>query len=325
MLKNSVLFIICGVFLFSCKTTSDVFTPTQQLDIVSSVAKLEKLWDKGTFTEGPTPDHEGNILFTDIRSNRIMKYDRKTGQTTVFKSNSNGANGLLYRKGKLYSCEGAGMQFASVAVTETNGEKTLLAGEFRGKKLNSPNDLVMSNNGLIYFTDPRYGSTDGKELDFEGVFLIKRGETILATKDTERPNGILISHDQQTLYVADNNNQPGGARSLLKFDIANDGTLTNKKVLFAFKDHQRGIDGMAMDDDGNIYATAGKGAESGIYVFSADGAHLAFIELPDIPTNCTFGGPGEENYLYITCQVNRQPHTNKKFGLFRIELNKSAK
>ncbi|MCM8528541.1 MAG: SMP-30/gluconolactonase/LRE family protein [Lentisphaeraceae bacterium] len=325
MLKQSVLFLISGLFLFSCKSTSEVFTPTQQLDIVSSAVKLEKLWGGGSFTEGPTADSEGNILFTDIRVNRIMKYDRKSGKTSIFKNNSNGANGLLYRKGKLYSCEGADLQFASVAVTETNGEKTLLAGEYRGKKLNSPNDLVMSNNGLIYFTDPRYGSTEGKELDFEGVFLIRKGKVILATKETERPNGILLSHDQQTLYVADNNNNPGGARTLLKFDIDNDGTLKNKTVMFSFKDHQRGIDGMAMDSDGNIYATAGKGADSGIYVFSPEGDHLAFIELPDIPTNCTFGGPGEENILYITCQVERQPHANKKFGLFRIELNKSSK
>ena len=325
MIKNLTLLLITGLFLFSCKTVNKKFTPTQQLDIVSSAEKLEKLWENGTFTEGPTPDNEGNILFTDIRVNKIMKYDRKTGLTTTFRKHTNGSNGLLFRKGKLYSCEGADLQFASVAVTESNGQKTVLTNNYKGKKLNSPNDLIMADNGFIYFTDPRYGSTEGKELDFEGVFLIRKGKTILATKETERPNGILISHDQRHIYIADNNNNPGGARTLLKFDIEADGTLSNKQVLFSFEDHQRGIDGMAMDSDGNIYATAGKGADSGIYVFSEDGDHLAFIPVPDMPTNCTFGGAGEKDVLYITCQANRQPHKSKRFGLFRIKLNKSAK
>ncbi len=325
MLKELLLVCLSSLFMFSCKTVEGNFVPTKQLDIVSSASKLEKLWAGGKFTEGPTIDNEGNVLFTDIRLNRIMKYDRKTGHTSIFRKNTNGANGLLFRKGKLYSCEGADMQFASVAVTETNGEKRVLASHYQGKKLNSPNDLVMANNGVIYFTDPRYGSTKGKELDFEGVFMIKKGKTILATNETERPNGILISHDQRTLYIADNNNNPGGAKNLLKFNIAAGGLLTNKMVLFSFRDDQRGMDGMTMDEEGNIYATAGKGAESGVYVFSPEGKHLAFIPLPDMPTNCTFGGPGEENMLYITCQANRQPNSNKKFGLFRIELKKSSK
>ena len=323
MFRFSVL--LLSVFcLFSCKTMNGKFTPTKQLEVVSTVSKLEKLWDNGSFTEGPTVDAQGNILFTDIRNNKIMKYDRKTGHTSTFIKNSNGANGLLFRNGKLYSCEGADKQFASVAVTESNGEKTVLSSKYNGKKLNSPNDLCMANNGVIYFTDPRYGSMEGMELDFEGVFMIKRGRTIAATKETERPNGILLSKDQQELFVADNNNRPGGARSLVRFKIDGEGLLYAKKTLFSFRDDQRGIDGMAMDSEGNIYATAGKGADSGIYVFSPEGDHLAFIPVPDIPTNCTFGGSGEENYLYITCQVERQPSSNKKYGLFRIKLNKKG-
>jgi len=325
MIKQLALIFISSLFMFSCKTVEGTFVPTKQLDVVSSAAKLEKLWTGGKFTEGPTIDNSGNVLFTDIRVNRIMKYDRKTGHTSIFRKNTNGANGLLFRKGKLYSCEGADLQFASVAVTESNGEKKVLANNFNGKKLNSPNDLIMADNGVIYFTDPRYGSTKGKELDFEGVFMIKRGKTVLATKETERPNGILISHDQRNLFIADNNNNPGGARTLLKFDILPGGALTNRRVLFSFRDDQRGMDGMAMDDEGNIYATAGRGVDSGIYVFSPEGVHLAFIPLPDMPTNCAFGGPGEKNMLYITCQAKRQPNPDKTFGLFRIELKKSAK
>lgn len=324
MFRSSLLGLIIP-FFYSCVGIQTEFKPTKQNEIVSENSKLEKLWANGVFTEGPTPDNEGNILFTNIPKNQIMKYDIKSGQVSIFRENTNGANGLHHVGGRLYSCEGAKLQYASVACTDSNGKKTVLADNYMGKKLNSPNDLTLTAKNEIYFTDPRYGSTEGKELDFEGVFLIKDEKLILATKETERPNGILISHDEKHLFVSDNNNQQGGARTLVKFDINKDGTLGNKKVLFSFKDSQRGMDGMAMDSEGNIYATAGKGKDSGIYVFSPKGDHLAYIELPDKPTNCTFGGPGEENVLYITAQAERQPHKNKSFGLFRLKLLKSRK
>ena len=321
-MKN-ILLLLTAIILTSCSSSNSSFSPKSQNEIVPKGATLEKLWDGGTFTEGPTPDKDGNILFTNIRINQIMKYYRESGKVGILKGKSNGANGLLFKGSKLYSCEGAGLQHASVASSDVFGKKTVLVDNYQGKKLNSPNDLVVTSKNDIYFTDPRYGSTKGKELDFEGVFLIKSGKLILATKETERPNGILISHNEKSLYVADNNNLPGGARDLLKFDIKKDGTLTNKQILFSFKADQRGIDGMAMDSEGNIYATAGKGKDSGIYVFSPEGDHLAYIEVPDMPTNCTFGGKQEPNYLYITAQAERQPHKNKTFGLFRIKLLKN--
>ena len=319
------LFGLVVPFFFSFADVPTEFIPLKQSEIVPKTSKLEKLWSGGKFTEGPTPDAQGNILFTDIPKNQIMKYDHKNGKVSLFKENSNGANGLCFKDGRLYSCEGAKLQYASVAYSDPSGKKVVLVDSYMGKKLNSPNDLVITSRDDIYFTDPRYGSMKGIELGFEGIFLIRDKKIILATKETERPNGILISHDEKYLFIADNNNQPGGARTLLKFDIQEDGTLANKKILFSFKDSQRGMDGMAMDSEGNIYATAGKRKDSGIYVFSPGGKHLAFIELPDIPTNCAFGGPGEKDVLYITAQAERQPHENKSFGLFRIKLNKSRK
>ena len=320
---NKLIPLLLLFLLNSCTSSNGPFIPTKQNEFITKNTKLEKLWDGGVFTEGPTPDKDGNILFTDIRVNRIMKYYRETGKVGIFKGKSNGANGLFFKNSKLYACEGAGLQYASVAYADLFGKKTVLADNYKGKKLNSPNDLVVTSKDHVYFTDPRYGSTKGKELDFEGVFLIKDKKLILATKETQRPNGILISHDEKTLFVADNNNLTGGARDLLKFDIQKDGTLTNKQILFSFEKNQRGIDGMTMDSDGNIYATAGKGVDSAIYVFSQKGDHLAYIALPDKPTNCTFGGPQEPNYLYITAQSERQPHKNESFALFRIKLKKN--
>ncbi|MCM8537606.1 MAG: SMP-30/gluconolactonase/LRE family protein [Lentisphaeraceae bacterium] len=325
MLKLPSLFIALSALFVSCQTTPIEFTPEEQCSIVPKDSKLEKLWGEGVFTEGPTPDAEGNILFTNIRVNKIHKYNIKTGKTSVYRENSNGANGLHFQNGKLFSCEGAGLLFASVAVTEKDGKKKILSSSYKGKKLNSPNDLVVTSKNHIYFTDPRYGSMKGKELDFEGVFLIKDGKTILATKETERPNGILISADEKTLFVADNNNRPNGAMDLMKFDIQADGTLINKEILYSFPKGQRGIDGMAMDSEGNIYATAGLKDKSGIYVFSQEGEHLAFIQLPGMPTNCSFGGPTEKDVLYITCKTDHIGSKTKKFGLYRIKLNKRAK
>jgi sugar lactone lactonase YvrE len=323
MLKTIVL--LCfATLLASCQSSESAFQATRQNDFISTDSKLQELWADGVFTEGPTIDHEGNVLFTDIRINHIKKFNIQTGKVSIYKENSNGTNGLFFQQDSLYSCEGAGHQLTSVAKTDLSGKKEILASHWQGQKLNSPNDLYIAQNGDLYFTDPRYGSAKGKELNFEGVFCIRNKELILATNETERPNGILISHDGKHAFVADNNNSENGARDLLKFAINNDGTFSHKEILFSFQPHQRGIDGMTMDSEGNIYATSGKGAESGIYIFSQSGANLAFIQLPEKPTNCTFGGPTEKNTLYITCQARRQPHVNQKFGLFKIELKKSG-
>ena len=325
-MKQSILLFLLSSLLFSCTSLDPEkpFTPQKQNEIISSDAKLKMLWKDGSFTEGPTVDKSGAVLFTDIRNNRIMKYDPDSGMTSVYRTESASANGLMFTKdGSLIACEGAdgGNRRLSIA---KEGQIKSLVDNYKGKKFNSPNDVSIAPNGDVYFTDPRYKArkTEPKELDFEGVFLVRKGKAILATKETERPNGILISKDGLTAFVADNNNSPNGARELLKFKIEKDGTFSNKKVLFKFKNNQRGMDGMTLDSDGNIYATAGRGAESGIYVFSPEGKHLAFIELPDMPTNCIIA-PGT-NTLYITCQVKRQPNEYKKFGLFKINLLKKA-
>ncbi len=322
-----LLFFTVIISLFTSCTSLDPsrpFSPGKQQEFVASSAKLKCLWKDGSFTEGPTIDKSGAVLFTDIRNNRIMKYDPDTGMTSIFRTNSGSANGLfMTQKGELLACEGASGGNRRISITDRNGIIKTLTDSYMGKKFNSPNDITVAANGDIYFTDPRYGANadEPKEFPFEGVFLIRNGKTILATKETEKPNGLLISKDGKTAFIADNN--PKGARELLRFDIEKDGTFSNKTLLYKFSGNQRGIDGMAMDSEGNIYATAGKGAESGIYVFSPNGSHLALIELPDKPTNCTFGGPTAPNTLYITCQVKRQPDKYRKFGLFKIELKKS--
>jgi gluconolactonase len=196
-----------------------------------------------------------------------------------------------------------------------------LVDHYEGKKFNSPNDIVVAANGDVYFTDPRYRGAEPVELDFEGVFLVRTGKAILATRDTERPNGIVISSNGKTAYVADNNNREGGARTLLKFNVNADGTFSHKKVLHRFSETQRGIDGMTLGPGGDVYATAGKGQDAGVYVFSPSGKVRDVIRVPDVPTNCIFGGADEPKVLYITAQTGHTlPDGGPACGLLRIKL-----
>jgi gluconolactonase len=292
---------------------------------VPADAKLEVVWNDGDFTEGPVATAKGTILFTDI-GNRIMEFDPASGKTSVFREPSGKANGLMIdQQGRLIACEGAGAGGnRRISVTTNDGEVKTLCDNWEGKRFNSPNDLAIDARSRVYFTDPRYVGDDPREIDFEGVFLVDlRGIAKLATRDLQKPNGILVSIDGKHVYVADNN--PSGNRHLLRFDVQADGTLAEKKVLFDFGSGRRGIDGMTLDVDGNLYATAGTGDEAGIYVFSPEGKHLAFLATPGDPTNCVFGYGSdlESRTLYIT---GNGPKTEaaRRYALYRIPLAKAG-
>jgi gluconolactonase len=290
-------------------------TAIAQDSIVPEGAKLELVWGEGKFTEGPAAAPDGSILFTDIPNERILRYFPDRNKTYVFREQSGRANGLaLDYDGMLIACEGGGRRL--IKLTADN-ELQVLADDYLNKKFNSPNDLVFHPAGWIYFTDPRYGNKGpARELDYEGVFLYRRGYVTLASTEVTRPNGIVISRDGKYAYVADNKGGEDGVRQLSRFRIRKRGNLADKKVMIELADFDRGIDGMTMDKSGNIYATAGKGDNAGVYVFSPNGRLLAKIPVPDVPTNCTFGGRKAPNILYVTAKV---PATGK-FGLYRIKL-----
>ncbi|MGI8981499.1 MAG: SMP-30/gluconolactonase/LRE family protein [Pirellulaceae bacterium] len=292
--------------------------------IVPAGSKLELLWAEGEFTEGPALAPDGSIFFSDI-GNAIYRYDPKSGKTEVFRKPSGRSNGLMFNpKGELIAAEGAntgGNRRISITSGIQGGKegevKTLSAG-LEGKKFNSPNDLAIDSEGNVYFSDPRYVGKEPRELDFEAVFFVKPdGTTTVATRDLQKPNGILVSPDGKHIYVSDNNGE--GNRQLLSFDIELPGKLTNKKVLHDFVTG-RGIDGMTLDTAGNIYATAGTGDKAGIYVFSSSGKQLAMIPTPGDPTNCVFGGGDDSGTLYITSAAARGAEIGPKYGLFRIKL-----
>jgi sugar lactone lactonase YvrE len=299
------------------------FKPQEVDRIVPPDSPLVRAWSAGEFTEGPAPMANGNILFSDIGS-RIMRFGPTSETTTVFRTSSGKANGLMFDpQGRLIACEGAGPGGRRrISITELDGKVRTLADSFEGKRFNSPNDLAITKTGNVYFTDPRYIGDEPRELDFEGVFLVEPNGTVkLATRDVEKPNGILVSADQSIVYVADNNSDPAGAHTLLAFDVGPDGTLENKRVLFDFGPNKRGIDGMTLDQQGNIYATAGSGSEGGVYVFDPQGAALAFIPIPGDPTNCVFGVGKWAKRLYITAAgPPPEPGRSQKFALYHCEL-----
>jgi gluconolactonase len=259
------------------------------------------------FTEGPAWDGK-TLLFSDIPTNRILRYDPTAGKTSVYREGTHEGNGLMLdANGRLYGCQG-GSGGRRVVRYEADGGVTVVADRFEGKRLNSPNDLAFDARGRLWFTDPRYGDfRDDMELDHESVFRadpLPGGGWSLhrVTFDTTRPNGLLISPDQETLYVAQSEYGEDRKRELRAYPIQADGSVGRYEVLHNFYPH-RGIDGMCLDYDGNIVATAGweqSGPGPMIYVFAPNGRVLETHPVPfDRPTNCTWGGR-DLSTLYVT-------------------------
>ncbi len=235
------------------------------------------------FTEGPVWMPGEGILFSDIPANTIYRGDK-----TVYRKPSGHSNGLaLDRQGRLITCEHGNRR---VARTEKDGSTSVLAETYQGKKLNSPNDLVIRSDGAIFFTDPPYGvSPQQAELGFSGVYLIDpKGGLTLLFDEFEKPNGLALSPDEKTLYLGDS-----GAGIIHVFNVAANGTLS-KGRLFA---KCPGADGMKMDEKGRLWTTA----EDGVRVYAPDGSLLDTVAFPRKPANCGFGGE-DGTILFVTAR-----------------------
>ncbi len=266
--------------------------------------EFEQIAGPFTLTEGPAWDGEG-LLFTDIDASRIMRFDPASGECDIFREHTNRANGLMFdRHGRLHACE---QDAGRIVRYEKNGASTVLADSYYGARFNSPNDLAIDSEGRVWFTDPRYGDPSGLELGHMSVYRLDPGAAGAWTVErvvfnAARPNGILLSADEDTLYVSEAGFLPGEKRELRSYPIRDDGSLGQDSVLHNFAPH-RGIDGMCLDSNGNLIATAGEdcgGPGSMIYVFEPDGRIVETHPVPVIkPTNCTFGGPDLET-LFVT-------------------------
>ena len=290
-----------SVIVLLCALVVPAGAAAQEVEIAAAIA----------FTEGPTADREGNVYFTDIMSQRIMKLS-KDGVVSTYREHSNAANGLLIdREGRLVACEGAPFTRSGVSVngkpqvTRTDlktGKVEILADNYQGKPLTAPNDVTIDGKGRLYFTDNAGGAV--YRIDAPGKIA-----RILAAPDIERPNGIQISPDDRTLYLVESNNAKGGARMIRAFDLQPDGTVRNMRVLYNFYPG-RSADGMSIDTQGNLYAAAGlhqlRGTSEtldtkcGVHIISPAGKLLKFIPIPeDTITNTAFGG-SDMKTLYVT-------------------------
>ena len=286
----------------------------------------------GQVTEGPAWDGAG-LLFTRIQQSKIMRFDPATGEVSVWRENTNYANGTTFdAQGRYYACEGGATPDARRVVRyEPDGGYTVLADNFEGKRFNIPNDIVADPDGCIWFTDPYYEGSAGpwsfdrshKELEHDSVYrLDPQADGTYAisrvTFDTTRPNGLLFSLDYKTLYVAQSGREKTEFRQLRAYPVRDDKSLGEPAVLHDFGEN-RGIDGMRLDAEGNIIATAGweiGGPGPLIYVFSPSGEVLETHPVPCTrPTNCAFGGD-DLTTLYVT--------TIEGF-LFRAETNRKGR
>jgi gluconolactonase len=254
------------------------------------------------FTEGPAVDAQGNVYFTETTFSRIMKWTPGK-QVTVFRENSNAANGLAFdAQGRLVACE-SGREGPRVTRTDMKtGKLDVLASGFEGGKFTAPNDVTIDDKGRIFFTDLPGGAV--YRIDADGKL-----SRILNRPDIQRPNGIMISPDEKTLYLVEANQQKDGARMIRAYDLQADGSVRNMRVFHNFYPG-RSADGICIDSQGNLHAAAGLNrtrgtsetldTKAGVHVFSPQGKLLKLIAVPeDTITNCAFGGPDMKT-LYVT-------------------------
>jgi len=284
--------------------SQSVFSQEPDLSsILKPGASLVKLSGDFIFTEGPAADARGNVYFTDQPNDRIMVWDIKTG-LSVFMQPSGRSNGLFFDKdGNLWSCADNKNELWKISPEK---RVEIITGSFNGKLFNGPNDLWISPDGGVYFTDPYYQRPwwEHKSMpqDKQAVYFLKPDHKTIArvADDLQQPNGIVGTPDGKTLYVADIS-----GNKTWSFSINSDGTLTNKKLFC-----EMGSDGMTIDRKGNLYLTG-----QGVTVFDKTGKKMGNIPVPENWTaNVCFGGKNRKS-LYITASK----------GLYRIPtLTKGA-
>ena len=284
--------------------------------LVPADARIDKLADGFVFTEGPVWDRgESRLLFSDVRGNTIYQWSEAEGASPfidpVFEGDRTGlrsvsSNGLtLDAEGRLIMCEHGNRRISRV---EADGTRTTLVDSYEGRRLNSPNDATYASDGWLYFTDPG-SALEGRdasplrELNFNGIYrLSPASELELLYRDQSRPNGIALSPDETTLYVA---NSDANQKVWMAYDLGEDG-VSNPRVFYDVNDQtsEGAADGMKVDAAGNLFATG----PGGVWVLAPDGTHLGTIMPDEVPANVAWGDDGRT--LYMTGRT----------GLYRIRL-----
>jgi gluconolactonase len=266
--------------------------------LIPATGTVDMLYDKCRWSEGPVWFSDANqLLWSDIPNNRIMRWT-PDGQVSVFRSDSNYSNGNTRdREGRLVTCEHGARR---VTRTEHDGSITVIADNYKGKRLNSPNDVVVKSDGSIWFTDPNYGIISDyeghkSEMEQDGCYVFrvdpKTGKIAIVTDDFDRPNGIAFSHDEKTLYIADSYTEHRHIRS---FSVGENSKLKGGKVFAKYSDG--GPDGFRVDTDGRLWTSMG----AGVNCYLPSGDLLGRLRFPQAVANVEFGGP-KRNRLFVAC------------------------
>ena len=269
-------------------------------------ARLDELLTGARWAEGPVWFSDGGyLIFSDIPNNRMLRWIPEQG-VGVFRANSNYSNGNTRdREGRLVTCEHGTRR---VTRTEPDGSITVIADRHAGKRLNSPNDVVVTSDGCIWFTDPSYGILSDYEgfkapMEQKGCFVYrvdpKSGDIRVVADDFVKPNGLAFSADEKTLYIADSarSHDPDGPHHIRAFDVGAKGKLTKARL---FCDVDPGVpDGFRLDVEGNLWISCG----DGVVCVAPDGTAIGKIKVPQVVANLTFGGP-KRNRLFIAATTS---------------------
>jgi gluconolactonase len=259
------------------------------------LTSVERLWTGSRWGEGPVwLGDQRCLLWSDIPNDRVLRWEEETGAVSVFRKPSNNANGHTRdRQGRIVACEHRGRR---VVRHEYDGAMTVLADSYAGRRLNSPNDVVVKSDGSIWFTDPPFGiggwyegERHAPEHPHTNVYRIDgaTGEVTLVADDVDHPNGLAFSPDESLLYVVESRSEP---RNILAYDV--DGARLRNRRVFVRTEPGETPDGFRVDVDGNLWCGWGMGRPGldGVKVFNAAGAPIGFIDLPERCANVCFGG-----------------------------------
>jgi len=263
---------------------------------------LEQLWSGCRWAEGPAYFAAGRYLvWSDIPNDRILRWDETDGVVSVFRSPCNNTNGhTVDREGRLVSAEHRGR---CVSRTEFDGSRTVLVDRFEGKRLNSPNDVVVKSDGTVWFTDPSYGIDSDyegdaatSEIGASNVYCFDPATGVLAAVATDfvKPNGLAFSADERLLYIADTGatHVKNGPKHIRRFEVTSDARLSGGGVFATCTNDL--FDGFRLDMSGNVWTSAG----DGVHCFAPDGTLIGKIKVPEVVANVCFGGP-KRNRLFI--------------------------
>ena len=306
------------------KDIGKIYTINKKLNtIITPGTKVEKIADGFSFTEGPVWHPDGYLLFSDPNTNTIYRYNPKNHNVTVYISHSGyngadigeygqpGSNGLtIDKEGRLIVAQHGNRR---IIRHEKKGPVTVLADKFKGKRFNSPNDVVLASDGTVYFTDPPYGLpnfyTDKRiETEWQGIYMIRNGRVQLVSKDLGGPNGLAFSPDEKYFYATNwDIRDIHNTKTIWRYEVQTDGTLKNGKVFFDFNltEDDEALDGLKIDKEGNLYVSA----PGGLWILSGEGKLLGKIVTPERPANMAWGD--DRKTLYMTAHSS----------LYKIRVN----